>query len=79
MKWGSSLLPVLVGDSLAWDKIGVMFAFTQFAGTRSYEADCRFIPFSVRSYRLGHLWTDCCLLELIQTLVSSCPGLSFHL
>lgn len=38
MKWGSYLLQVFAGDSLAWDKIGVMFAFTQFAGTRSYEA-----------------------------------------
>lgn len=53
MKWGSILFPVLVGDSLSWDKIGVMFAFTQFAGTRSYEADCRLIP--VRSHRLGRL------------------------
>lgn len=29
---GSTLFPVFVGDSLVWDKIGVMFAFTQFAG-----------------------------------------------
>lgn len=33
--------------------IGVMFAFTQFAGTHSCEADCRLIP--VRSSCLGHL------------------------
>lgn len=75
---GSTLFPVFVGDSLAWDKIGVMFAFTQFAGTRSYEADCRLIP--VCSYRLGRLqnlvW---CLVELRQALVSSYPGLSHHL
>lgn len=78
MKWGSTLFPVLVGDSLAWDKIGVMFAFTQFAGTRSYEADCRLIP--VRFHRLGHLGNlVCCLLELSRALVSSCPGLSHQL
>lgn len=53
MKWGSTLFPVFVGDSLAWDKIGVMFVFTQFVGTRSYEADCRLIP--VRSHHLGRL------------------------
>lgn len=53
MKWGSTLFPVFVGDSPAWDKIGVMFAFTQFAGTHSYEADCRLIP--VCSHCLGRL------------------------
>lgn len=75
---GSTLFPEFVGDSLAWDKIGVMFAFTQFAGTRFYEADCRLIP--VGSSRLGHLqnlvW---CLVELRRALVSSYPGLSHHL
>lgn len=72
MKWGSSLLPVFVGDSLAWDKIGVMFAFTQFAGTRSYEADCRFIPFSVRSYRLGHLGGNRRIITMSKTGRSTC-------
>lgn len=65
MRWGSTLFffPVFVGDSLAWDKIGVMFAFTQFAGTHSCEADCRLIP--VRSSCLGHLQNlVCCQLEL---------------
>lgn len=75
---GVNSFPSVLGDSLAWDKIGVMFAFTQFAGTHSYEADCRLIP--VRFYRLGRLqnlvW---CLVELRRALVSSYPGLSHHL
>lgn len=75
---GGQIFSQYLWATLAWDKIGVMFGFTQFAGTRSYEADCRLIP--VRSYRLGRLqnlvW---CLVELRRALVSSYPGLSHHL